>query len=188
MPATICILIYTKSIERNNAQNYKHFQKLKQFLKEYEMKKSVIIATILTIGSAQANSLDLRCSKQIMIINGVQKDVHVSMYNDYPKHPSRYQLSITTKPANSPSYRSNPTPSDPIKFQDLITITTKNGDLTEFMTDNKVDGYRISASGDLFPSSSKDPCSSPVTLRIQSFGNPSLIASGSYSCSAVCNW
>lgn len=152
------------------------------------MKKSLMIASILTIGTVQANTLDLRCSKQIMVINGVQKDVTLSMHNDYPNHPSRYKLSITTKPANSPSYRSHPIPNDPIKFQDLVSVTSKNGAVTEFITDNKVDGYRISTNGNLFPSSSNDPCSSPVTVRIQLFGNPSLSASGSYSCSAVCDW
>lgn len=152
------------------------------------MKISLVLATILTIGTAQANTLDLRCSKQIMVVNGVQKDVTLSMYNDYPKNPSRYKLSITTKPANSPSYRSHPKPNDPIKFQDLVSITSKNGEVTEFITDHKVDGYRISTNGNLFPSSSNDPCSSPVTVRIQSFGNPSLSASGTYNCHAVCDW
>jgi hypothetical protein len=153
-----------------------------------KMKISLVLATILTIGTAQANTLDLRCSKQLMVINGIQKDVTLSMYNDYPNNPSRYKLSITTKPANSPSYRSHPIPNDPIKFQDLVSITSKNGEVTEFITDHKVDGYRISTNGNLFPSSSNDPCSSPVTVRIQSFGNPSLSASGTYNCHAVCDW
>ncbi len=152
------------------------------------MKISLVLAAILTIGTAQANTLDLRCSTQIMVVNGVQKDVTLSMYNDYPNNPSRYKLSITTQPANSPSYRSHPIPNDPIKFQDLVSVTAKNSKVIELITDNKVDGYRISTNGNLFPSSSNDPCSSAVTVRIQSFGNPSLIANGAYSCHTVCNW
>ena len=150
------------------------------------MKYLLIVLLVLIAVSADAKSLDVRCTKQIMTVNGVSKDVHVSLTSDYKT--SRYILNVYTKPANSPSRRSKPVPADPVKFSDFISIMSSHGNENMMKTDDRQNGYDMVTVGDLFPSTLKDPCSSSVIVTLKSVGSPSLKVNGSFDCSAVCDW
>ena len=135
-----------------------------------------------------SQELYVRCSEELMEINGVLKDVRVKMYTEYEGTKRKYALSITTKPGNSPSYRSNPIPNDPVFFKDYVIIQSNNDDQTLFKTDSKINGYNVVAHGNLFPSTAKDPCTSYVQLELIPYGNPSLKIKDTFRCSADCNW
>ncbi len=136
---------------------------------------------------AETTKLELRCSEEVKDINGVKKDVKVLIYTDYKVNPPRFQLSITTKPENSPSNRHNPTQNDPINFKGYVSEKGSHGDVHKLFTDDRKNGYNLIADGDLFREVENDACASYVTLTLESIGSPSLKVNGEFSCSSICD-
>ncbi len=155
-----------------------------------KIKILLITATLLMLTNALAESknLDVRCTTKVMDVNGVMKDVKVLIYTDRTINPSRHELSITTKPANSPHRRSNPIPNDPISYNGYISIKSSNNSEYKLTTDDRKNGYNIIAEGELFSSTTNSSCSSFVTLNLESIGNPTLKINDQFDCSSVCDW
>ena len=141
------------------------------------MKKIIVLMTtflMISAAHAETRNLDLRCVAQKMPVGKVNRLVHVWMDTDYQTEPYRFELHITVDTT--------------ITMAQHVSITSTQGAETKLATDDQVNGYNITAVGELFPSTANDPCSSSVSLTLEPIGTPGLKISGELSCTAVCDW
>jgi hypothetical protein len=150
------------------------------------MKKiSMVLAGMIMMSAAHAEYLDIGCGKQVMVVNGVQKDVFVKIHSDYKNYQNTV-LEIYTKPANSPSYRSHPVPADAVEYSDSVTLPHGNPESSVLFTQNKIDGYRIQVSGALHNKGGES--TQGVGLTLVSIGNPSIKINGNFDCETKYDW
>ncbi len=148
-------------------------------------KISMVLAGMIMMSAAHAEYLDIGCGKQVMVVNGIQKDVFVKIHSDYKNYQNTV-LEIYTKPANSSSSRSRPVSVDTVTYSDSVKLPQGNPESSVLFTQNKVDGYRIQVSGALHNKGGDSTQS--IGLILQSIGNPSIKINGSFDCETKYDW